>query len=112
MTATVMAPPESLERLVTATLTTIGNTSDDVADFMRSLAIKGRRNDETDCPLARLLLRMPEVEQVAVIDDHVYVWGDALNPIVITLPKPVAEFVTRYDARIYLDLIELPAVTR
>lgn len=105
-------PTSAVEHLIAVTLGTLGGTADQVADNLRTLGLKGVQKDECNCPVARLLLRLPEVVQVAVIDDHVLVWTRFHDEVYIALPEPVAAFQALFDTDgPYLDLVELPAVT-
>lgn len=98
--------------LVEAALGMLGTTSDTVADTLRSMSVTGVRHDEMSCPIAHLLTRLDAVETAEVLDDHVHIWATGTAdqvPIVIDLPAPVAEFVTRFDEGVHLDMVTLPA---
>ncbi len=106
-------PAGAAKYLVTVTLNALGSTSDQVADNLRRLAVKGTPGDEGDCPIARILLRLPEIVEVAVLEDHLVIWTRTDGPIDIDLPEPIARFVALFNTTgPYLDLVDMPAVSR
>jgi hypothetical protein len=107
------APAASVELLVTEALRDLGQreTADAVANEMRAAGIKGTQDDTCTCPLANYLTQLPGVDQVEVLDNHVYLWvGDQAEPAVIELAESVSNFVYLFDQGVFLDLVDLPAV--
>jgi hypothetical protein len=103
-------PATAATYLVTVTLNTLGNTSDEVADNLRQLVVKGIPGDEGNCPIARFLLRLPEIVEVAVLEDHLVFWTRH-HGLVVDLPEPIARFVALFNTTgPYLDLVDMPAV--
>jgi len=102
---------------VTALLNHLGGTSEHVHDRLLALDCKGRRDDCGACPIAVYLLRSDlNPSQVFVGDSTVtLIFGDPAEPdqrVDVRVPEPVSEFVHRYDSGVYLDLVQVPAVTR
>lgn len=96
---------------VEQTLAALGERADDVADSLRAKAIKGVRMDDTDCPLARLLLQVPGVEQVEVGSFSITLYPSGTDgTFKVGLPAPVSQFAWWFDQGLYLDLVEIPAV--
>lgn len=96
---------------VTALLTQLGTTADQVADRLRTLEITGRRNSSDDCPIARWLRRSNTAfigievspEEIALLIDT----GDADETYEYPIPpEPVADFITSFDAGVYPDLVD------
>ena len=100
-----------LTSTIAATLAGLGNTADAVADQLRARAIKGVRNDECNCPIARLLLTLPGVDQVEVgpLSADIYPTG-VYWPVEVDLPEAATAFIDHFDEGVYLDLVEIPAV--
>lgn len=113
-TVTTALPPHmAVRRTVTEALASMGETSEGVANKLRSAGIKGVRKSDTCCPIARALNQLPGVHTVEVIDDHanVFISGQA-SYVVVDLPDPVREFVWLFDEQFgpYMDLVEKLAV--
>lgn len=87
-------------------LAELGDTADKVADTLRAKGIKGVRESYEHCPIAKLLQ--------AEDREHVVVLGDSWEALVDDcwldgdLPQSVRGFVERFDAGVYLDLVEVP----
>jgi hypothetical protein len=84
-------------------LAELPDTADGIADRMRALDIKGRRQDDFCCPIANWLIGKG-FEDPMVGEE----WCEALDddPTQTDTPPAVAEFVRRFDAGVYLDLVE------
>jgi hypothetical protein len=87
------------------TLARYGDTADAIADRFRAMGIKGARHQAMACPIAQALSRagyrypIVSCEEIRV--------DDAGGFVAVSTPESVAEFVRRYDARVYLDLVEV-----
>lgn len=85
-------------------LTGMGNSSDEVANWLREHSVKGcTGGTRGPCPLhVALQNRYPTVKFHGVgIGLVEFKDGDSLN-----MPNPVRKFVVKFDARRYPDLIE------
>lgn len=88
-------------------LAELPDTPDGIADRMRVLGIKGYCGDAYNCPIANWLLR-PDTgyEGASVGDIRIEVCDDDSGFQDAPMPPAVAEFVRRFDAGVYLDLVE------
>ncbi len=88
----------------------LGDTPDAVADRLRALGIKGVQGDACFCPIARFLdsdstpYRCAAVTDLSSIVDSP---AEDYRTLQVSNPAPVAEFIGRFDAGIYLDLVQL-----
>lgn len=82
------------------------DTADGIADRMRALGIKGKQLKSGCCPIANWLktegFTHASVGQTACLGRR----GSATTEDVRS-PRAVAEFVRRFDAGVYLDLVEV-----
>ncbi len=95
------------EAAVARLLADLGDTADAVADRLRALGIKGKHRHSYECPVAKLLHAngYPDVEV-----DNGWTWPDGSTDNAIpevANPAPVGEFIQRFDAGVYLDLVEV-----
>jgi hypothetical protein len=84
----------------------LGDTADKVADTLRAKGIKGWRRSSCACPVAKVLIAAgyPDVEV-----DAGWVWPESTrtDDFCVTVPKPVSNFIIRFDEGVYLDLVEV-----
>ena len=84
-------------------LAELPDTADGIADRMRALGIKGKRHYITCCPLATFL-RDKGIRGAVIDGMEASIRGvDDFTP----LTGSQAEFVRRFDAGVYLDLVEV-----
>lgn len=105
------------EEWLTRTLTDLGDTADDVAATLRDAAIKGRRSNAVQCPVARYLARRV-AEHASSTQARVNVHDDATVLVAtssahsedlivsVALPDPVLDFIRDFDEGAYPDLID------
>lgn len=92
-------------------LAELPDTADGIADRMRALGIKGFCGDAYNCPVANWLLRPGSGFAGASVGDVRIEVCDADSGFEDEpTPPAVAEFVRRFDAGVYLDLVEVPGV--
>jgi hypothetical protein len=108
MQDTVPAPTETITTRVTRTLDELGHSADDVADRLRALGIKGQALAHC-CPIANLLRQLDCVISVDVLEIFAGVLGDDGRDIQVDVPEAVSTFIARFDAGVYLDLVEVTA---
>lgn len=100
-----MTAPTPLERLEQALAELGALTPDGIADLMRAKGIKGVCGHTCDCALARYL-RSRGFDDIEVGMRIAWVPDTAIEG---TLGDAVAEFRRRFDAGVYLDLVEVSA---
>jgi hypothetical protein len=105
------APTATITTRLTRTLQ-LGHTSDDVADRLRALNIKGRRHMPHQCAIANLLLRQDQVVAVEVLEAVAEVFlAGCTEPVEIPVPEPTSEFIVDFDRGVHLDLVDHTEVT-
>lgn len=86
-------------------LAELPDTADGIADKMRALGIKGTQEHGDSCPLANWLksrgFAIPWFGSLWVT-----VW-DGIEHRECDTPDGASEFVRRFDAGVYLDLVEV-----
>lgn len=82
----------------------LGEGGQDVADTLYDLKIKGDRDKAGSCPLANYL-RSQGVADARVNCDELE-WGEFRE--VLALPEGCGDFVVRFDAGAFPDLLEGP----
>jgi hypothetical protein len=112
MQDTVPAPPETITTRVARALDELGHSADDVADRLRALDVKGRRNLPYCCPVANLLLGIDQVAAVEVLETFAEVFViNGTEPLVVPVPDAVSAFITAFDDGVHLDLVDHAEVT-
>ena len=83
--------------------------ADELAAICEELGIKGLTCTTTECPLARLFnLELEPLGCYAVVDGvaaFIYKTQDSMR-IALSLPQPMAKFVSQFDRRFYPSLVE------
>lgn len=87
-------------------LAELPDTADGIADRMRALGIKGKRQDDYCCPIANFLMGKG-FEEACVGESWIEVCDDDSGSEEADTPPAVSEFVSRFDAGVYLDLVEV-----
>jgi hypothetical protein len=105
-------------------LAELGPTSDAIATTLRDAKIKGLRQSIANCPVARfvtgrIMKQAPSLHvKVAVSDDTILItrpssmhgdYGDLLMSM--ELPDSVTDFLQRFDADAYPDLVDKNEIT-
>lgn len=85
-------------------LADLPTTANEIAIFLAGLGIQGRRGNSYKCPLANYL-----GGGVAIKPDKIIIDTDQWK--YLPVPEPVAEFISKFDAGEYLELVELAAPT-
>ncbi len=95
------------EAAVARLLADLGDTADAVADRLRALGIKGRRASACGCPIALYVKKAgwgtPAVASDLVVDNP----DDDFRTLRVPLTPAVDLFRSRFDAGVYLDLVEV-----
>jgi len=86
-------------------LAELPDTADGIADRMRALGIKGKRGRSCCCPLANYLVS-EGFDQAIVGESWIEVLYDS-GSVECDTPPVIAEFIDRFDAGVYLDLVEV-----
>lgn len=81
-------------------LNDLGNTSEDVANRLRELGIKGRPGSAFHCPIARYL--KTEFSWATVSPGVIRINFIDMKP----MPEHVRQFIRDFDSDLYPDLIE------
>lgn len=82
-------------------------TSEDVAEFMRSHGVKGRPGSSCACALSRLFMKLTEYEDVSTSVKDVYLYGERRVGVMLNLDYASTSFVRDFDANKYPDLVEM-----
>lgn len=91
---------------VTAALTQLGDTPDQVADELYAKEIKGFRGCPGSCPVARFVCTLDGVAYAEVTEESAWLMPDEGETACrVTLPGPVTEFVVNFDQGVYSDLV-------
>jgi len=85
-------------------LADLPTTSDGIAIKLAELGIQGRRGSSWKCPIAQYL-----GDGVAVRPDKIVLDSDKW--ICLPVPEPVSEFIGKFDAGEYPELVEFPVPT-
>lgn len=94
---------ERVEVVVEHVLKNLGDTADEIADFLARLGIDGERRDCDECPIARLIYRHIPGLAVLVEGDMVTLTDKAVD-VTVYMPAQVGEFIDRFDAGAYAEL--------
>lgn len=96
---------------IDAFFASLGNTSDEVAASLLKLGALGKRRSECNCPVAQAFklsgLGWPGLRIAGGPEHYWATYRDCqiMDPV---LPKPVIEFVRRFDAGEYQELVGSP----
>lgn len=90
-----------------AILTSLGEWSEDIAEYLAKEGILGTPESACDCPVARWLTVHTEAWAIQVASSVICIDGVELDT-----PPNVAKFIRRFDMREFSDLLALPADLR
>lgn len=102
--ATAVASDLDITTKIATALAELGDTADAVANTLLARDIKGYCKNPVRCPISHVILAVPGVETCEVLDAHAIVWT-AHREFEVTLPEPVATFVTWFDDGMFLALV-------
>ena len=108
---------KEFKNLVSDMLDNLGNTPEDIAEYLHSTGIKGVGTTATGCVTTRYLNAVmaadPAIESIKVQFTYVQIHRKGwFLPIRIQLPKSLQEFIQLYDAYHYPRLIEEHSTTQ
>lgn len=96
----------------------IPSASEDIAEWLTGLGIRGQLDNACACPIARYLHKaLPDAGYVQVDGTDVFIRGTRIDDLGFAegyeghpdLPHPVTCFIEDFDSRIYPELIEVTA---
>jgi hypothetical protein len=104
---------EFSEQGLSDALAALGTTANAVATNLSAMGFTGRVNEPDCCPVANYLTGCVERTSKAIVgkneDNELYAWLGGVDLADVDLPlipRPVADFVLQFDARLFPELID------
>ncbi len=95
----------TLEAQVTGALDDLGDHHEKVAARLAELGHLGEQRDTGECPVARYLTAALGVKHVVVAPTVAFVFRHDGSSIAVRMPAAAGEFVRRFDAGEFPDLV-------